>query len=388
MPVRWLFPLLAIVVRLAIALATRHVEFDVRVMITMRRALLEYGFHAYSRVPEWVYPPGFMPWVLGGVWIGDRAGLPWKFSLRVPSILADAGLTFFVIDALERRGVGRRLVVIAAGLVAFGPMFLAVSSYQGQIDALAILPAAAAVLWWGRPQATARAVVCGLLIGIGASLKTVPAFMVLALLPTARSMRESLLLVALAAAVPGIALLPFLVADPAGAGRVLQYAGLPGLGGWSLLIQPSLTRAWLAGEPFDLARSTKLLYLCGALASLVALALVAALLIRRRTPAVEAACLIWLTVYTFAVGFFPQYTTWALPFLLMAGRVREVALVSALLVPITGIIVLPRPLALPQLVTVYQVVALAMHLSFVGMWVRDLVGIRQGSRPESREAAI
>src|SRR5204862_90139 len=196
---------LAIVVRLAIALGTGHVEFDVRVMLTMRRALLEHGFQAYARVPEWVYPPGFMPWVLGGVWIADHLGVSREFCLRLPSILADAGLTFLVIAALERRAVGRLRIVCAASLVAFGPMFLAVSSYQGQIDTLAILPAAAAVLWWGRPQATARAIVCGLLIGLGASLKTVPAFMVLALLPTARSTRESIVLVVLAAAVPGIA---------------------------------------------------------------------------------------------------------------------------------------------------------------------------------------
>jgi uncharacterized membrane protein len=299
--------------------------------------------------------------------------------LRLPSILADAGLTFLVIEALERRAVGRRLIVCAASLVAFGPMFLAVSSYQGQIDTLAILPAAAAVLWWGHPQATARAIVCGLLIGLGASLKTVPAFMVLALLPTARSTRESIVLVVLAAAVPGIALLPFLLADPAGAGRVFLYAGLPGLGGWSLLIQPSLTWAWLARGSFGIAPSTKLVYLCGAVASLVGLAWVGALAIRRRTPPVEAACLTWLTVYTFAVGFFPQYTTWGLPFLLMAGRVGEAALVSALLVPITGIIVLPRPLAWPQLVLVYQGAALAMHASFVGMWVRDLIAVWRGS---------
>ena len=126
----------------------------------------------------------------GGVWIGDHLGLPRDFILRVPSILADGALTFLVIDALERRGASGRLVFGAASLVAFGPMFLAVSSYQGQIDTLAILPAATAVLLWSRPRTPARAVVCGSLIGIGAALKTVPGFMVLALLATARSTLE------------------------------------------------------------------------------------------------------------------------------------------------------------------------------------------------------
>src|SRR2546423_4868006 len=190
MPARWLLPLLAIVVRIGIALATRHVEFDVRVMLAMRRALYEHGFHAYGYVPEWVYPPGFMPWLPIGVWIADHFGLPREFVLRLPSILADAGLTFLVVEALERRGAGKGLVFGAGSLIAFGPMFLAVSSYQGQIDTLAILPAAVAVVLWSRARLRARALLCGSLIGLGAALKTVPGFMVLALLPTARSTGE------------------------------------------------------------------------------------------------------------------------------------------------------------------------------------------------------
>ena len=385
MAARWLLPLVAIVVRVAIALATRHVEFDVRVMLAMRRALHEHGFHAYSHVPEWVYPPGFMPWLPLGVWIADHLGLPREFVLRLPSILADAGLTFLVIDSLEHRRSPRGLVVAAGSLIAFGPMFLAVSSYQGQIDTLAILPAAVAVVLWRREGTPARSLVCGSLIGIGAALKTVPGFMVLALLPTARSMRERLVLVATAVAVPALALLPFLLADPGGAGRVVMYAGLPGFGGWSLVLQPSLTRFWLLGEAFYLAPLTRIVYVCGAVTSLVALGFVSGLLLRRRTPPLDAACAIWLTVYAFAVGFFPQYTTWALPFLLMAGRVGEVAVVSALLLPITWIIVLPRPLAIAALLPVYQVIAFAMHLVFVGMWARAAASLWR-DRPDQNSA--
>jgi hypothetical protein len=108
-------------------------------------------------------------------------------------------------------------------------------------------------------------------------------------------------------------------------------------------------------------------------ASLIGLVLVTLLLIRRRTPPLAAAPVVWLTVYALAVGFFPQYTTWALPFFLMAGRIRESAILSALLMPITVIVVLPRPLSLSGLVPVYQAFAVAMQLFFVVMWVRSLV---------------
>jgi hypothetical protein len=387
MAARWVLPSLAVALRVAIALASRHVEFDVRVMLAMRRALHEHGFHAYSFVPEWVYPPGFMPWLPIGVWIADHLGLPREFVLRLPSILADAGLTYLIIDTLERRNASRTLVIAAAGLVAFGPMFLAVSSYQGQIDTLAILPAAVAVALWSRERTPARALVCGLLIGTGAALKTVPGFMVLALLPTARSMRERTVLVATAIAVPAIALLPFLVADPGGAGRVAMYAGLPGFGGWSLAVQPSLTRFWLLREPFYFAPFAKVVYVCGALATLVALGAVSRLLLKRGAEPLDAACSVWLTIYAFAFSFFPQYTTWALPFLLMAGRVGEAALISALLVPITWIIVLPRPLAVPSLVPLYQIVAFAMHLAFVGMWIRAATDLWRGRAAAAQKSA-
>ena len=373
MPARWLLPLLAIALRVGVALADPHVEFDVRVMFAMRRALLEHGLHAYGDVPEWVYPPGLMPWLLIGTWLADHLGISREFALRLPSILADGALTFLVMAALESKRTERGLVIVAGSLVAFGPMFVAVSSYQGQIDTLAVLPAAVAALVWGGTTRPSRAVVCGLLIGIGAALKTVPIFVTLALLPTACSWRERASLVMTTAAVPALMLLPFLAVDPGGAGRVFQYAGLPGLGGWSVLIQPSLTRSWLLREPFDIARSTQFLYLCGAVASLIGLVLVTLLLIRRRTPPLAAAPVVWLTVYALAVGFFPQYTTWALPFFLMAGRIRESAILSALLMPITVIVVLPRPLSLSGLVPVYQAFAVAMQLFFVVMWVRSLV---------------
>src|SRR5438270_444755 len=93
------------------------------------------------------------------------------------------------------------------------PLLAVVVRVAIALATLAILPAATAVLLWSRPRTPARAVVCGSLIGIGAALKTVPGFMVLALLATARSTLERAVLVATTVAVPSLALLPFLLAD-------------------------------------------------------------------------------------------------------------------------------------------------------------------------------
>jgi hypothetical protein len=58
------------------------------------------------------------------------------------------------------------------------------------------------------------------------------------------------------------------------------------------------------------------------------------LLLLRRTPPLDGLALIWLTVLVVNPNFAFQYVVWALPFLLLAGRLRTVALLqAALLVP-------------------------------------------------------
>jgi glycosyl transferase family 87 len=356
----------ALALRIAIALATRHVGFDLQVMFAMRRALLDHGFAAYPHVRNWVYPPGFMPWLLGGVWIGDHLGLPRDFVVRAPSMLADAVLALVVMAGLERSGASRRSVLGAGALIAFGPMYVVVSAYNGQIDALAILPAVIALLVWERSESPSRAVVCGLLIGVGAAVKTVPILLALALLPTARSTKERAWLVGAAIAVPALASLPFFLARPAATSRVLLYAGIPGLGGWSVIALPYMTRAWFHLEPFRIIPLMTALYF--AALGLLALVLVAILLFRQRSAPRRASCSIWLTVFACSLSVFPQYTTWVFPFLLLAGRIREVATLSAILLPIAWILYADLPSAAVHL---FRVLALALHLSFVAMWCRD-----------------
>ncbi|MGH7897818.1 MAG: glycosyltransferase 87 family protein, partial [Candidatus Binatia bacterium] len=351
----------------------RHVSSDMSLWFSMRRALLEHGFFAYSHLQyPYPYPPLFMPWLMVSVWIGDRLGIPRDVALKLPIILADACLVLVVIEALERRGFRRGLVISAASLVAFGPTFVVLSGYHGHFDSLAILPAAIAALAWERRQTPSRALACGGLIGIGAATKTMPLFALLALLPTARSWRERLLLTVAAVAVPTVVTLPFLLADQRGVTRMFFYGGLPGWGGWSLFVQPDLVRAWLFEQPITPSPATIFLLRHGAKLSFAALLLVGVLLLRRRRPPIEAACAVWLTVYAFAANFFAGYANWGLPFLLMAGRAGEATLLTALLVPIT-LISYVRPELPDVAVPLYQTLAVTLQLSFVVLWVRELL---------------
>ena len=165
---------------------------------------------------------------------------PFWAIFKLPSILADAGIALVLWWGLRLLGSSRTQRLIAVALVALGPSFVLISGYHGQIDAVAALPALAAVIVWQRGGEN-RALEAGALIGLAAAIKTVPLFMVLALRPTARSRREVAVLVFTSLIIPLVSLAPFLIADTHVTIHGLTTSkGVPGYGELSLLQQPHL----------------------------------------------------------------------------------------------------------------------------------------------------
>jgi uncharacterized membrane protein len=202
---------------------------------------------------------------------------------------------------------------------------------HGQIDAIAILPAAIGVTVWVR-DGRRRAWWAGLLIGVGAAIKVVPGLMVFALLPSARSRREAVELIGAALVAPVIACLPVVVASGTGwIGTITHYHGGVGLGGISLVAQPELPLNWLHITAHPLTGVSRWLILHGGTVAIFALLLAVVFVAWRRIGAVSAAVVLWLTFYAFGVSFFMQYMVWGLPFLLMAGYVWQVAVLELLL---------------------------------------------------------
>ena len=283
-----------------------------------------YSFRNYS------YPPGYLPWL----WLSSRAatgGVHFWHLARILPVAADLALAWLVARELARRGRETGVQLIAAAAIAFGPSFVVSSAIEGQIDAVAILPAVVAVLVWERGDPDRRAVVAGLLIGAGAAIKTAPLLVLLALLPTAVSRREVRRLVACALAVPGALLLPFMVADPAGTIESLRYGGFPGAGGVSLVLQPGLAAHYLGD--YDLSSANTAVQSFGWLLTLAGVAVATAVALRARLGSTQAAALLWLAVYATGVNWYPQYLAWGVPFLLIAGLVRPVAAVELALLP-------------------------------------------------------
>jgi hypothetical protein len=340
--------LVGLVVRLYLAFSTYGVEYDIDSYVAVNGALGDDPLHLYSIVNagqfrHWPYPSGFLPFV-GLAHLATKVGGPFDGWVQVPQILADLAIAWLVQSYLGRRGAGERLRLAAAALVALGPSFAIISGYHGQLDSFAILPCVVAVYVWEMlPAGVRRGLVCGALVGCGIALKTAPGLVLFALLPTARTGRERLALVAAAVAVPLVTLSPWLIADPHGTTEALRsHRAVPGVGGISLLVQPGLSKFWLGTGVVYVSDLTQ--WFVDRQTLIVALCTVpfAVFVWRRRVPPPEAATILWLAFYVFASAFAFQYAVWGLPFALMAGWVRGVFWVqAALLVPMLLIYVQP-----------------------------------------------
>lgn len=391
-PLLWGVIALGALAATALALATHGDTFDMESYRLVRDGLdrgpLEpYAVFAQQGIVRWPYPPAFFPWIYASGHLAGH-GLSFEFLIRLPSILADGALAWLVQDFLGHRGASGRVRLAAAALISLGPSFLAISGYHGQFDALAILPGVAAVSIWERTEGGSRALAAGLLIGVGGALKTVPLLLLLALLPSVRSRREALTLLAAAALPLAVALAPFALAGKLPPAIVFSYRGLPGAGGLSLLVQPDLSLGVLGIRGVQYSGLSVALGRHGALLVGAGLLAVAAVGVRSRARALDLAVLLWLAVYAFGVNFFFQYALWGLPFLLMAGYVREVLVAQAVLLPAALILYL-RPWHRPIVGVAYtsaMLLVVAASLGGFALLARRLLRAPRDSQSSARTA--
>lgn len=370
----WLMIGAGLLARLIVAAVTNANTDDLHSFDFVRTALREDPLHVYEDVPElrWPYPPGYFPFVAGCAAIDSALGIDFRHLLRLGPIAADIGIAVLVQHLLGTHGASERTRLAGAALVLFGPVFFGVSAYQGQLDPVAILPALAAFVLWQR-DGESRALHAGLLIGLGASVKTVPLLMVLALAPSVRGPRELLTLATAAAAVPVAMLAPFLIVD---AGAVLahfNYQGFPGLGGLSLVATPQYPLFWQADHLPPAGDQTIFLldydHLIAAAGLILAIVVVAVF----RPDPLGAAVIVWLAVWVFGVNFFIQYLVWGLPFLLARGQLRTAAAIQALAGPAVLLLYLERSEEW-LLWSVYTIPMIALWVLLVVLLARTVRG--------------
>jgi hypothetical protein len=345
----WILIGVGLAIRVALAFAfrgTNHLVIE-QIAAAEVRNWDWHGVYESGGYIQWTYPPLFLGWLAGASWLSDVTGLSFHGLAKLGPSLADVGLAVVIYTYLGWRGARERLRLAGAALVMLGPSFIAISGYHGQIDSVAILPAAIALMVWERSDSSNRALWAGLLIGVGAAVKLPPLLLVLPLLGSARSWREAAKLVGAALAVLILALGP-LWAGGIELSRVVRYTGVPGWGGISLAVDPALGWHWLTtpGVPPQSAHSSlsQSIQDSSRWITLAALATYVGFVFRYRPGATDAAALLWLVIYAFSPNFFLNYLPWGLPFFIMAGFLVEVGLLQALLVaPTVGYYVALSP---------------------------------------------
>ena len=294
--------------RLAIVVADPR-SFDVTNLRLAADILRESGLSSYGPltepvVPVYPYPPLYLGWVL--LLPQDAA---FGSLVRLPPIAADLTLAWLVAQVAPLNAQ-----IPGAALMCFGPVIWDTSAAQGQIDAIAILPAFVGALVW-HSRRDRRALMAGLLIGIGAAMKMPAVLVVFGLLPTARSWREAAAVLATAVAIPLLLFAPFAVRDLDGVIHALSYHGVPRFAGYAVILGSKLTAA---------ATDASAALLAGALVVTVVI------LVRRRIEPLPAAAVVLLVAYVAGVHWSVQYLLWSVPFLLAVGLWREVLLVHVL----------------------------------------------------------
>ncbi len=365
-----------VAVRWWIVFNTDGVYFDLNSYHLVYDGLKAHGFAVYGSVPRanWPYPPGYFPWVL---FAGDQLTRWYDFeeAIRLGAVAADVGLVLLVQDLLGRAGAAPSRRLAGAALVALGPVFVNVAGFNGQVDPAATLFALAAYWVWTRPGQRHRALLAGVLVGIGACVKTVPILVLLPLVFTATSRREAVVLVGAAFAVLFVAVAPFNAETPYAVQQVGRYAGIPGFGGISLLLDPTFSADVLSGTEHGDAPVLVALAEAGpGIVLLPALAALAVLLWRRRPDALTGICLLWLVVYAFGVSFAVAYLVWALPFLIVRGHLVAVAAVQLVFLPAQLVLFnapVDRTLALVAYTGVLAAAWLAL-LAVLVAWVRRI----------------
>ena len=366
----WALLAAGVLARVVIGAVTYGSEIDVGNMHLTARLLVGSPLDVYGQlmgpggVPlAWPYPPGYFPWLAATQELSQASGFPFHSFFGLPPMAADIGIAWFVQDHLRRAGAAERTRLAAFALVVLGSSFVMISGFHHQFDAVAFLPAVAAFWLWERRPPGRRALACGVLIGVGALLKTMPIVLLLALLPACRDLREAVTLAGAAVAVLAAGMAPWLIWDPA-ITEAMRYAGIPSAGGLTLVLHPAGAATFIAervpwNDPVSWIVEHRFTL------NLALLAALALLLVRARPRPVCGAVLIVLALYSFTSGFFLQYLVWGLPFLLMAGHLRSVAAIQAVTLPAAALFYL-APWESETAVVVYATLMIALWLALLG----------------------
>jgi hypothetical protein len=247
-------------------------------------------------------------------WLADTTGLPFRFWLRLPCIVADIGRVVVVWLLLGRSASENKTTTFL--LFALCPASIMISGFHGNSDPVMIFFVLLSIYLVERRHAVGLVAIA---LGVAMSIKVVPLIFLPAFIFYLPTIRQKLSLLVIAVAVFVVTAIPYIFRDPQIIiEKVFGYGSFYGVWGWtnflSLIVGPSLDSAHPMGTHEIINRIGKLLLL----ASIVA----ASFWMNRRNhkQPLFVQCGVVSFLFMFLTpGFGIQYLAWNIPFVVYLG---------------------------------------------------------------------
>lgn len=267
--------------------------------------LLAAGSNPTASTFQVAWPPMWLPFTWFASVMSETTHIPFYVLIKLIPIAADLVLTLILYAVAEEHGCSPWKTALA---YALNPISIYCTAIHGQFDALPTLGVMGAIVMMGGRGDSRRPMGAAAWLGIGATFKTWPLFILPALLAPLRSLRRRVKTAAVAIGIFACALLSsWLFFGFRSVTAILGYRGFSGWWGLSSI-------AYLRGVTVTANTFSAILF--GAMAS------TALLLIVKRTEPARGALLLMLTFYVTAPGFGLQYLIWIVPLALLADQRR------------------------------------------------------------------
>jgi Gpi18-like mannosyltransferase len=260
-------------------------------------------------------PPAMIHVIRLWGWLADNSGIPFRFWLRLPSVLADVGTVLLVARWLTMLWPARKHVGVLMCLILC-PTAILISGYHGNTDSvmifLVLLSLYLVETTW----------IAGLVFGLALCVKIVPLAFAPAILLYLPSWRKRFTFFGIAALIFVICSLPYLAQDPkAILSTVFGYSSIYGKWGWTLLaVIVSPNPSYLHGI-FDVQGSHAMFAMILKIVTMLSIVGISFWLNHRKSkPSLFIQCGLVTAILLFMTpGFGTQYLIWLVPFVAALG---------------------------------------------------------------------
>lgn len=258
-------------------------------------------------------PPLNIPVIRVMGWFADLTGLPFRFWLRLPCILADIG-SFFVVWALVKKQTGKAQWSVLF-LLALCPTSIMISGFHGNSDPVMIFFVSFSIYLLEKRKSTWLSAVA---FGLALSVKVVPLIFIPAFLFYLPTIRSRSIFLLTAAGVFVIGGMPYLLLDPRIiAVRVFGYSSYYGVWGWTRLLSAALGQA-SSSHPSGIHAAINIGGKVLLLISICALSFW--MNNKKEKPPLFIQCgVVTFLFMALTPGFGIQYLSWCIPFVVAIG---------------------------------------------------------------------